>query len=175
MDPSIQLKATPSLPITLALLFVCFGVLPNVQAVVPPPDGGYPNFTTAEGTKALFSLTTGSANTAVGWFSVFSDTTGTFNTAVGATALLHNTIAEENTATGAFALSSNTEGDFNTATGAFALAGNTTGVRNTPKSLFKRGDSGAQSIGESRRRCLSEDPAPAAFPPAEDKLKRRIT
>jgi hypothetical protein len=32
-----------------------------VQAVVPPPDGGYPNFNTAEGQNALFSLTTGAA------------------------------------------------------------------------------------------------------------------
>ena len=30
---------------------VCIGLLPGAQAVVPPPDGGYPNFTTAEGTK----------------------------------------------------------------------------------------------------------------------------
>jgi hypothetical protein len=29
------------------------------QAVVPPPDGGYPNFNTAEGEDALFNLTTG--------------------------------------------------------------------------------------------------------------------
>jgi hypothetical protein len=66
MNPLIQFKATPLLLIRLTLLFVCFGVLPKVQAVVPPPDGGYPNFTTAEGQNALFSLTTGAANTAVG-------------------------------------------------------------------------------------------------------------
>jgi len=41
----------------------------GVEAVVPPPNGGYPNFTTAEGTKAIFNLTSGSPNTAVGWFS----------------------------------------------------------------------------------------------------------
>ena len=45
---------------------VCIGLLSGIQAVVPAPDGGYPNFTTAEGQQALFSLTTGSANTAVG-------------------------------------------------------------------------------------------------------------
>ena len=85
MDPLIQLKeAAPAFVIAL----VCFGLLPTTQAVVPAPDGGYPNFTTAEGTKALQSLTTGSANTAVGWFSLGSATTGSFNTAVGAGALV---------------------------------------------------------------------------------------
>ncbi len=47
MNPLIQLQTTPPLLITLALL--CFGLLPKVQAVVPPPDGGYPGFNTAEG------------------------------------------------------------------------------------------------------------------------------
>src|SRR6266446_10500047 len=62
-----------------SLASVCLLVAaPTAQAVIPPPDGGYPGFNTAEGTKALFSLTTGSANTAVGWFSLFSDTTGSF-------------------------------------------------------------------------------------------------
>jgi hypothetical protein len=105
MNPLIQLKITPPLLITVALL--CFRLLPGAQAVVPPPDGGYPNFTTAEGTKALFSLTTGVANTAVGWFSLFSDTTGSFNTATGAGSLLFNT-ADNNTAFGAAALLFNT-------------------------------------------------------------------
>ena len=51
MNRLIQLKTTPPLFITLALL--CFGLLPRAQAVVPPPDGGYPGFTTAEGQSAL--------------------------------------------------------------------------------------------------------------------------
>jgi hypothetical protein len=63
---------------------ICIVLLPRAQAVVPPPDGGYPNFTTAEGQKALFSLTTGAANTAVGWSSLFSNGEGSFNTATGA-------------------------------------------------------------------------------------------
>jgi hypothetical protein len=58
--------------------------LPGVQAVVPAPDGCYPNFTTAEGCNALNSLTTGAGNTGVGWYSLFSNTTGNFNTGVGA-------------------------------------------------------------------------------------------
>ena len=31
---------------------VCFGLVP-VRAITPTPDGCYPNFTTAEGCKAL--------------------------------------------------------------------------------------------------------------------------
>jgi len=37
-----------------------------MPAVIPPPDGSYPNFTTAEGNNALKNLTTGAANTALG-------------------------------------------------------------------------------------------------------------
>jgi len=118
-----------------------------VNAVVPPPDGGYPNFTTAEGEKALFSLTTGAANTAVGWFSLWGNTEGSFNTATGAgallfntndnntafgaAALLFNTTGDSNVAVGVAALLSNTEGRNNTATGSSALESNTTGSANT--------------------------------------------
>ena len=108
----------------LLLTFLCLvAVRPTAQAVVPPPDGGYPAFTTAEGQKALFSLTTGSANTAVGWFSLFSDADGSFNTATGAGALLFNT-SDQNTAFGAAALLFNTTGFANTAVGAAALLSN---------------------------------------------------
>jgi trimeric autotransporter adhesin len=119
-----------------------FALLPGAQAVVPPPDGGYPGFNTAEGQNALFSLTTGGGNTAVGAFSLFSVTEGSFNTATGAGALLFNT-ADQNTAMGAAALLSNTTGgtfagtfgDFdvgpNTAIGALALGQNTTAGANT--------------------------------------------
>src|SRR5262245_64298548 len=87
----------------IALSLACVALLPKVQAVVPPPDGGYPGFNTAEGQSALFSLTTGVANTAVGWSSLSSDTTASFNTAVGAGALLFNN-ADSNTALGTAAL-----------------------------------------------------------------------
>ena len=133
MNPLIQLKTTPPLLVTLALL--CFGLLSGAQAVVPPPDGGYPNFTTAEGTKALQNVTTGSANTAVGWFSLGSVTTGSFNTATGAGSLLFNT-ADENTAFGAAALLNNTSGTGNTDTGAAALLNNTIGQDNTANGVF---------------------------------------
>jgi Chaperone of endosialidase len=128
MNPLIQLKTASSPLVVLALLG--FALLPAAQAVVPPPDGGYPGFTTAEGTKALFSLTTGSANTAVGWFSLFSNAAGSFNTATGAGALLFNT-ADENTAFGAAALLFNTTGTQNTAVGAAAVLSNTMGSDNT--------------------------------------------
>ena len=61
---------------------------PNMQAVSPPPDGGYPGGNTAEGQNALLSLT-GTYNTAVGLFSLRTLTEGRFNTAVGAAAFLY--------------------------------------------------------------------------------------
>ena len=112
-----------------------FALLPQVQAVVPPPDGGYPNFTTAEGTKALQNLTSGVANTGVGWYSLFTDTSGSYNTAVGAGALGLNT-GDNNTATGAAALLLNTAGHDNTANGVSALALNNTGSNNTANGAF---------------------------------------
>jgi hypothetical protein len=54
----------------------CFTFLGQVHAVNPPPDGCYPNFTTAEGCKALQSLTTGVANTGIGWYSLFAADSG---------------------------------------------------------------------------------------------------
>ena len=127
MNLLIQLKkAAPVFLVALA----CFGLLPTMRAVSPPPDGGYAGGNTAEGQNALLSLTSGTYNTAVGFFSLSVDSTGSFNTASGAGALLSNT-ADENTAIGAGALLSNTEGSFNTANGAFALFSNTTGDFNT--------------------------------------------
>jgi Chaperone of endosialidase len=129
MNPLFQCKPT-ILPLLIAGVLAFFGLLPKALAVVPPPDGGYPNFNTAEGQNALFSLTTGAGNTAVGWSSLFSATGGSFNTAVGAGALVLNS-GDQNTATGAVALFSNTTGIANTANGAFALFSNATGSRDT--------------------------------------------
>ena len=50
----------------LALALISLIFAPASRAVTPPPDGGYPNNTTAEGEDALFNLTTGTGNTAVG-------------------------------------------------------------------------------------------------------------
>ncbi len=125
----------------------CSVLCPIAKAVVPRPDGGYPGGNTAEGQDALFSLTTGTFNTAVGFLSGNAFTIGNLNTAIGAGALLL-THADENTATGAaallnssggfgntangsFALFSDTDGDFNTATGDGALFHNTIASNNT--------------------------------------------
>jgi hypothetical protein len=94
----------------IPLVFACFMLSPTARAVLPPPDGGYPNQNTAEGDNALFSLTNGADNSALGFNALLNDTTGT-----------------QNTATGSLALSSNTTGSFNTATGYVALSRNTTG------------------------------------------------
>jgi len=114
----------------IPLLLACFLVLQRAQAVVPPPDGGYPGGNTAEGQAALLSLTTGEFNTAVGYLSLRSDINGSFNTALGAGSLL-STTGDNNTAIGAGALLRNTIGNSNTATGTDALFSNTLGSGNT--------------------------------------------
>ena len=121
-------------------------VAPKAQAVVPPPDGGYPNFTTAEGTKALFSLTTGSANTAVGWYSLFSNA-GAASTPLPAQGRcfsttqtpirrlarrrFYSTPPASTTPLLERPLLNNTIAEENTATGAFAMYSNTEGDFNT--------------------------------------------
>jgi hypothetical protein len=158
----------------IALLLVCFGLLPmNAFGVVPAPDGGYPGGNTAEGQDALFSLTSGTFNTAVGFFSLRALTDGDFNTASGAGtlllntadentangagALLSNTTGAQNTGTGAFALFSNTEGEFNTATGANALFGNTEGKNNTANGFqaLLNNTTGAQNTAVGTQALLS--------------------
>jgi hypothetical protein len=129
MNPVIQLIQR-SRVFLVALLLGCFAVPQNAQAVIPPPDGGYPGGNTAEGQAALLSLTSGGFNTAIGFLSLTNNASGQLNTAVGAGTLLVNT-ADENTATGAGALLSNTIGHENTGNGAFALFSNTLGNGNT--------------------------------------------
>ncbi|MGC1321405.1 MAG: tail fiber domain-containing protein [Candidatus Udaeobacter sp.] len=121
--------------IHIVIGIVCIGLLPRAQAVIPPPLGGYPNFTTAAGDNALKSLTSGAANTAIGTYSLFSVTTGSSNTAIGAGTLLLN-MGDDNTAAGALALLSNTTGTENTATGKAALEFNSTGNFNTANGAF---------------------------------------
>ena len=123
-------------PLRLAFLLIplalgCFALSQTARGVDPPPDGGYPNFNTAEGTDALFYLTTGSGNTAIGFDALYNNTTGGDNTANGVEALFSNTTGGGNTAVGAQALSSNTTGIQNTALGDLALDSNTTGGLNT--------------------------------------------
>jgi trimeric autotransporter adhesin len=125
---------------------------PKAFGVVPPPDGDYPGRNTAEGHKALFSLTTGTDNAALGYSSLQTLTTGSLNTGIGAwtlalntadyntacggAALLFNGTGTDNTAVGTAALLFNTIGEGNTATGAFALYSNTEGDFNTANGEF---------------------------------------
>jgi trimeric autotransporter adhesin len=130
VNPSIQLKNT--IPVFLIVL-AWFGLSPTARGLLPPPppDGGYPNENTAEGTNALFNVTGGSFNTANGSSALFSNTMGSNNTANGSGALYSNTTGSNNTANGSSALHSNTMGNGNTANGIHALESNTTGGRNT--------------------------------------------
>jgi hypothetical protein len=52
------------------LALACLAFVQHAQAVIPAPDGGYPGGNTAEGQTALFSLTSGTYNTAVGFSSL---------------------------------------------------------------------------------------------------------
>jgi hypothetical protein len=115
----------------VSLLIACFGLLAKAQAVSPPPDGGYANGNTAEGTNALFNLTTGAKNTADGYLAMFFNTSGQFNTAMGSQALYSNTTGSNNTALGIDALFHNITGINNTAAGYLALLHNREGSANT--------------------------------------------
>jgi Chaperone of endosialidase len=118
--------------LVIPLVLGVFALSPTGQAQLsPPPDGGYNGDNTAEGTDALFSLTTGTDNTALGFDALTSNTTGDSNTATGSIALGSNTTGVRNTANGFAALNSNTTGERNTATGRAALTFNTTGNNNT--------------------------------------------
>src|SRR5438094_46894 len=141
------MKIRSTILMAILPVLTCFALLPGARALNPPPDGCFPNFTTAEGCDAVSLLTTGAGNTGLGWRSLFSDTTGSFNTAVGGgalvlnnadsntavgtAALLLNTTGTQNTAVGTDALVFNDSGSANTATGYFALMNNTTGGSNT--------------------------------------------
>jgi hypothetical protein len=84
----------------------------------------------AVGAQALFSNTTGDANTATGDNALSNNTTGEQNTASGDSALAVNTTGSDNTANGAQALFLNTTGFQNTAIGFSALVNNSTGSAN---------------------------------------------
>ncbi len=116
--------------LTSLLAAAGLALMPAALALDPPPDGGYFNFNTAEGTDALFSVTAGSDNTAAGFSALMSNTIGNFNTAIGYETLISNATAHDNTAIGANALIGNTMGSGNTALGSSAGANLTTGGNN---------------------------------------------
>ena len=106
----------------IPLILVCFAFAPQTRALVPPPDGCYPGFPTAEGCQALQFVTTGVGNTALGWRALFSAADSSFNTGVGAGALVLNHSPDgANTAVGAASLLLSVQGSRNTAVGAAAM------------------------------------------------------
>jgi trimeric autotransporter adhesin len=120
------------------LVLACFAFSQLAHAeldVSPPPDGGYPGFTTAEGQNALKNLTNGFGNSAFGWYSLFSVTSASYNTGLGAGTLALNT-GEANTASGVAALILNAAGTRNTANGAGAMVFNSAGNDNTGVGYF---------------------------------------
>ena len=131
-----------SLFVAFALTSVALLPTPKAFGVSPPPDGGYSGQNTAEGTNALFNLTTGSSNTANGFQALFTNSSGSGNTATGYNALFSNN-GSSNTADGSGALHSNT-GSFNTAIGNDALNHNTKSEDNTAvgyQALFQNNSS----------------------------------
>jgi hypothetical protein len=130
MKEKLKMKKQKNILTSIILALGCFAFLPKTQAVSPPPDGCYPNLTTAEGCNALQNLTTGAGNTGVGWYALFGTSTGSFNTGVGAGALTLNN-EDSNTAVGTAALLLNTAGTGNSALGTAALVNNDNGSNNT--------------------------------------------
>ena len=135
MKPLIQLKQRTSV-FLIAFGLACFGLSPAARAVTPPPDGGYPNENTAEGTDALLHLSFNNVggNTAIGFEALKRDTDGVQNTAVGDRALSSDTVGNFNTAVGLSALGANQTGSGNTAIG-WGVLGDNTGNDNTAAGL----------------------------------------
>jgi hypothetical protein len=117
-----------SLLTVLLLALCCFALSPAPKAfgVSPAPDGGYAGANTAEGTNALFNLSTGIANTAVGSSALLHDTIGSWNVGIGSGTLSSNVAGNFNMAIGTDALRNNTA-DANLAIGFRTLFVNTTG------------------------------------------------
>ena len=108
--------------IRLFLALLCLsGAGPKLQAVDPPPGGGYPDRNTAVGKEALLHLDGGEDNTALGFRTLSRNNEGNLNTAVGSAALKENFNGNRNTATGSHALDASTQGNNNTANGYSAL------------------------------------------------------
>lgn len=112
--------------------------VPAAPDVSPPPDGGYPGFTTTEGAgyntgldAGTLALNTGEANTASGVAALILNAGGTRNTANGAGAMVFNTAGNDNSGVGYFTLYNNDTGNNNSALGSDSLVSNTSGDCNT--------------------------------------------
>jgi hypothetical protein len=145
MNLLVELKKAA---LVFLVALVCFDLVPTIQAVSPPPDGCYPNYTTAEGCNALQHLSAGIGNTGVGWYSLFSAGDSNFNTGVGAGTLVLNT-GNDNTAVGFTALLLNTTGEDNTAVGTDALALNIGAFTNTAVGSFAAQNNDSSGAGHA--------------------------
>ena len=77
MKSSIQFNSNAKrVPTSHAVILARLGLSSVAQAVNAPPDGGYPNGNTAEGSGALRRLISGTYNAAVGLFSIYNNFTG---------------------------------------------------------------------------------------------------
>lgn len=116
----------------IPLIFACLALAPALQAVTPPPGGGYPGFNTALGDNALLNNNNaqGQFNTAIGFNALQANTSGDHNTAFGLNTLLFNTTGTGNMGVGGGCLRNN-NGNNNTAVGYQTMSGNTTGSSNT--------------------------------------------
>jgi Chaperone of endosialidase len=140
---------TRILPFLITFSLACFGLSPAAKALLPPPapDGGYPGGNTAEGTDALFSLTSGVWNTALGTRALNHNTNGGGNTATGFESLFNNTTGGQNTAYGSQSLYRNS-GSFNTPTGYHALFSNDFGANNTANGAYALNNN-AEGVGNT--------------------------
>ena len=120
----------------IPLVLTCFALSPTARAHrARHQTEAIPTATRLRATDALFSLTTGTDNTAIGFDALFGNTTGSDNTANGEACSL-TTPPASNTATGFGALASNTTGG-NTANGFIALEA-TQPATTTRPTVFKR-------------------------------------
>src|SRR5438552_1144836 len=130
MKKFINIQTTTA--VLSSLVLVCFALSQMAQAapdVNPPPDGGYPRGNTAEGSSALFSLTTGYYNNAFGFDALFSNTTGNRNVGIGLGALGQNTTGNDNIALGYLSGSDLTTGDNNIYIGNLGVANESNTIR----------------------------------------------
>ena len=97
-ERTINMKLHTLIPISI--LVICIGHLPNIKAVSPAPDGGYPRGPRRDRMPWVLANQAARSTRQLVFFRLQSVTTGSFNTGIGAGTLLANT-ADENTATGA--------------------------------------------------------------------------